>query len=403
MGPDVGGSPVGDVAVFAFGGAKVVPVEAVVLEHFAVAQHYFCASGFVYVKLHPAGHVLAEVQHGFPFLGVEHRGGEAGLFHDLGTHPGGELFKVLCAGTHTVGGSLTSRAGPTGDFLAGVVMFSVIDVAEGDGGGIALPGVVGNYHLLRAVFHGHVDLADGLHGVAVQIMVPVKDDVSFVPARSHGKSQGVFSLTQQGGDIEGLVFQLEVVAVIPGQQVFVPGLFPVDLQFVNAHAADVSSSGLHFPAQGEVLGKQGLDFLFLKVGGNPLGLPGLPLLGCLKPGGGGGTVPAVAPNGDGPMVPGAGKKLHWRLEAQGGNVLPLAALIDDLSLGSLHQDLSSGLAFVSGVLCHPGKDRMIHEKAQRCFYVVGAKMGKSQNDSSLTTSLIQFGRPANRRAADPSP
>ena len=386
VGPHMGLFSLGDIPVLRLGGAQVVPVEAAVLEHLAVGEHNLRARGLAYVKLHPAGHVLAKVQHGFAPLGVEHRGGEAGLLHDLGPQAGHELFQLLRAGEDAAGLGLAAVLAPAGDFQPGVVVLAVVDVAEGDRGGVAFPAQVRGDGHLGAVLQLHPDFADGLHGVAVQIVVPVEDDVPLVPAGGQGQAHGVFPGPQQPGDVEGLVLQVEVVAVVARQQVLVPGLLAVDFQFVDAHAAGVGPGAFHLSGEGEALGQQGLGLLVGEVRGNPLGGPGLLLLGGLKPGGGSGGVAAVAPHGDGPLVAGAGLQLHRRLKAQGGHILPPAAVVDDLRAG-FHHDLGAGLALVGGVLRHPGKNRPPDEKPQGLGDMVGAKMGQFQNDSSIPGGL----------------
>lgn len=212
-------------------------------------------------------------------------------------------------------------------------MLAVVDVAEDDGRGIALPGQVRGDYLLRTVPQGDVHLADGLHGIPVQIVIAVEDHVSLVPAGSQGQADGVLPLIQQGGQVEGLVLQLEVIAMVTREKEFIPGFPAVDRELVKAQAAHIGPGALHLFRQEKVLHQQGLDLFVRKIRGNPLGCPRLVHFGGLKPGAGRGAVSPVPPDGDLPLVAGAGSQPHWGLNTQRGQTLLPAAVVDGLPAG----------------------------------------------------------------------
>lgn len=70
--------------------------------------------------------------------------------------------------------------------------------------------------------------------------------------------------------------------MVARQQVLVPGLLAVDFQLVDAYAAGVGPGAFHLSGEGEAFGQQGLGLLVGEVRGNPLGGPGLLLLGGLN-------------------------------------------------------------------------------------------------------------------------
>ena len=220
-------------------------------------------------------------------------------------------------------------------------------------------------------------------------MVPVEDHIPLVPAGAQGKAQGVVPLMEQGSHVEGLVLQGKVVAVVAGQQVLVPGLLAVYFRLVNAQAAGVQPGGDRLRPQGEVLGEQGLGLLVGKVRGDPLPLPGLALLGGLKPGGGGGPVPLVPPHGDAPAVAGAGLQGQGGLKPQGGDVLPPAAVVDGLP-ARRHGDLGGSLLFALRVLRHPREHRALYGQAQRLCYMVYPQVFQSHNCFLLSSGLFRL-------------
>ena len=184
-------------------------------------------------------------------------GRELPLLHYLRAPPGhqGGLLVIY----HRAG-ALGPAPGlaPAGYHKVRVEMLAVIDIAEGHRGRVRPPAVSGIYdHLLGvpggALLKADVHLADGVHGVAVQVVVAVKYHVPLVPPRPQSQANPVFPRPKQADQVEGLVLQVKVVAVVARQQVLVPGLLAVDPELVYAKAADIGPGVRDLPADGEVL------------------------------------------------------------------------------------------------------------------------------------------------------
>ncbi len=382
---------VGGIDILGLCRAQVVPVEAAVLHDLAVAELYNAAPRRIRVELHPAGHVLAEVQNCLAFRGMYHLDGrELLLLHYLRATPGhkGDFFFIYHR-AEALG--FAPGLAPAGDGEVRVEVLAVVDIAEGHRGGVCPPAVVRAEDRLAAVLIGNVQLAYGVQGVAVQVVVAVEDHVPLVPARAQGKAHGVTPLPQELRHVEGLVFQVKVIAVIAGQQVLVPGLFAVYPQLVNTHAAGIGPGAGHVAGQADILGEKRLALLVGELPGGgcryPFGLPGFVLLGGLKIGAGAGAVPAVAPDSHRPAVPLAGQQLYRDLIPQGGDVFPSAAVEDRFALQA-HGDLCGGLLLVRSVVSRPGEYRSGHIKAQGLLHVIRAQMGQFHFDYLLSCSWV---------------
>ena len=172
--------------------------------------------------------------------------------------------------------------------------------------------------------------------------------------------------------------------MVTREKEFIPGFPAVDRELVKAQAAHIGPGALHLFRQEKVLHQQGLDLFVRKIRGNPLGCPRLVHFGGLKPGAGRGAVSPVPPDGDLPLVAGAGGQPHWGLNTQGGQILLPAAVVDGLPAGQAPEHhLGALLPLVLGILSYPGEHRALQKEAQGGLHMVDTQMGQFQNNSSF--------------------
>ena len=170
----------------------------------------------------------------------------------------------------------------------------------------------------------------------------VEAEGALIPAVAQGGGDGVFPGAEQAGQVEGLVLLPEIVGVEAGEEVLVSGLPAVDGKLINPQAAGVGPGGDHVLGEGETLLEDGVG-LFIEAGGDPPGGPAVLSQGRLEPGGVAHSgIAGICGGGDPPEVPGPGGGVEVRLEAGAGDVLPAAAVVEDLRKGFIGGDLDPG-------------------------------------------------------------
>ena len=349
---------VGDVGVFGLGGAQVLAVEAVILHHFEVGELDRGALGRAAAEFEPAGDLLAQVDDllvlggddefdGLDALGDAQRHGQT-VLHALGAH-------VL---DHD-----RLQLGAVG---VGIVDLAVVDAGEAYGALGGVPGLVGADDLLGVVLVGHVDLGQQGDVVGIQALeagaVAAQTEAGDGPAATHHEFDGVFAGFQLLGHVESSGLEPGVVVVAVGGQIFVADLFTVDVELVYAQRGGVCAGGFDGLVNGDGLYE---IHVLADVGGDPLSGPGFVHLAGLEPALALGGIAVVGPDGDLPVVAGAGLQLQLGNEAQAVDIVALAGVVDGLGQAGAgaDNDLRGGLLLSGGLVNLPGKAQRLELEA----------------------------------------
>ena len=265
---------------------------------------YHALSGLAaHAELHPAGHVLAHIQHQIAL-----RGGEEALRAQALHHAHARaLLRVQHFSADTAHDAHAEpcaivKAGQVPRlFEAGVVGLAVVDLGKQHRAAVrGSPVLVRKDHVARAVLVIHMQFEDEGLAPAVEVAAAAPAQFALVPAGADGGADGVRALTHLRRHVVGLIERAVVVAGPAGGEEVLAHLFAVEAQFVHALGGDIHAGAAHGPGQRELAADDGagrLGGLKVVFGGDPLGLPVGPVQkGRFKGGLGAGSLAVVEPD-----------------------------------------------------------------------------------------------------------
>ena len=376
VGPHLARCPVGDIGKAGDGRAVVFMVEFAVLQDLPRREGDAGALLQSAGEAHPAGQILTEVQDRVALWRADqflHR--EAVTFHHRQTHP------VLQWPAALRGCQL--RRADNFRLDARVPGLPVIDIGETDGRAQFLP------VLVRGCEQGIAlpQLRDGVEPVAVEIRIAaLKAQTALEPALAQGDDQAVFPLPQQRRHVVGLDRQVEIIGVITGGQVLGTDLLAVQIDLADTQTAEIEPRGpLPLFTEKALSQQRGVPIL---RGADPAARPGLVPFAGLEGGGSLGALAVHSPDGQSIVIACPRKKPQRHRPAEAVGRRSFAAVVDGLSFGAYFQ---RGPKLPAGSFLHgPGKDRLLHGKAQGLGQMADAQIVQ------IHSSLLNF-----RSAAHP--
>ncbi len=207
------------------------------------------AGGLAHADAGDADHVLAEVEHPAPGLGLGEREGREFVQHADRQVGGGLEAPVLHACRDGRPRAVVDRVGaPAVDRLPGVVDLAVHDVRHDDRPVVAAPGIVGHHPLGGPVLVGDLELSAQGGRLAVERAGVEQPRAAGEPARPDDRAEHIASPADLARDVEGLVVHPLAVVGPPRGEPRVAHAFAVEVGLVDAQRRCVQTS----PADGLV-------------------------------------------------------------------------------------------------------------------------------------------------------